>query len=82
MMTIPLGADNGGVGFLIRRGTYLGGEALGTWRRAFSPRSIGPCAKPLRGYTLDSRTLGLRSILHGGWFWTWISMLKTNIGAC
>ena len=81
MMTIPLGAHNGGVGFLIRRGTYLGGGALGTWRRAFSPRSIGPCAIHLRGYTLDSRTLGLRSILLGGWFWSWISMLKTSIGA-
>jgi hypothetical protein len=37
-MIISLGAHNRGVGCLIRRGTYLGGGALGTWRRAFSPR--------------------------------------------
>jgi hypothetical protein len=82
MMTIPMGAHNGGVDCLIKRGDFLGGGALATWTRAFSPRNIETCDIHLRGWTLDSRTLGLRSILHGGWLWSWISILKTRIGAC
>jgi hypothetical protein len=53
MMTNPLGAYDGRVACLIRGGNYQGGQALGTCRRAFSPRSLGPCDIYLEGWTLD-----------------------------
>jgi hypothetical protein len=54
---------------------------LGTWRRALSPKSMGPCDIHLGGWILDLRMLGLRSILHGGWLWTQTHMLRRSIGA-
>jgi hypothetical protein len=54
---------------------------LGTWRRAFGPKRMGPCDIHLGGWILDLRMLGLRGILHGGWLWTQTHMLSRSIGA-
>lgn len=81
MMIVPLGAHNGVVDCLIRRGTYLEGGALGTQRRALSLRSTRPCDIHLESKTLDPMMPRLSNMLHGGWLWSWIHILRRSIGA-
>jgi hypothetical protein len=81
MMANTLDTHNGGVSYSIKGGNYLGGGVLGTWRRALSPKRLGPCDIHLGGWTLDLRMFGLRSILHGGWLWAQKNLLRRSVKA-
>jgi len=60
MMTNSLNSHNGGVNFLIRRGTYLRGGLFDTWRRELGTWSLGPCDICIKDDWVKEHT-------NGGW---------------